>query len=102
MGFNYLVDVYERYTFDDGQIEDDAVRDKVFEIQRKLYEEFIPSGAPNEINIAFKNRAKLNDLMNKEEAVKTLDDCLHLFDGALMEVYMLLLSMYGYEFASFL
>merc|ERR1740123_150339 len=102
MTFDYLTQLYEEYKLDDASGDAEHVKMKIASVQKKLFDEFIPRGCENEINISWENRKQLVKLMEKDQLMDTVESGLHLYDNAMSEAYRLLKSMYGYDFANFL
>ena len=82
----------------------EELKDKLFKIHQEIYYEFVATDSINQINISFENRASLELLLKNEshcDKFKSFDDFYHLYDGAIVEVFQLILSMYHYKFKKY-
>jgi len=107
-GFTYLTELYAQYeakiemnqtsfTFED-------IRPALYKLHEDLFDEFIERGSRNEINISYANRLKLIGCLGDKthmEDFTSFGDFLHLYDCAILEVYQLMTSMYGFEFRKY-
>ena len=67
-----------------------------------MCKQFIFPDAPNEINIPADDRELIISLVSEIHGMNNFTQYVHLFDGALIEIYGLLLSLYSYRFKSYI
>eukprot|EP01084_Bolivina_argentea_P122519 217094_1 len=108
--FEFLTSLYVRYESliegnDGDAVEFDELRCTLHQMQQEIYDEFISDGAHNQINISYDTKQRLVHLLGSNANVnvfQSLNDFLHIFDDAVLEIFKLLSSMYSYQFRAFL
>eukprot|EP01083_Nonionella_stella_P109727 320283_1 len=111
--FGYLSTMYQKYEQKIGCVctkkEFGGYKKEMYGIYQEIYDEFIdPKDAPNLINISSETRAALSCLLDRDcsqdnvKKFQSLNDFICLFDDALKEIYMLLTSLYDFQFKNYL
>ena len=115
--FEYLRNIYLEYN---GKIDEWSNRSKqeykkgsfdyykvaIYDLCKEIYDEYISQSALQQVNLSYEVRSSLTFLFQDVDKVNidkfvTFDDYMTVFDGALVEIYLLLLSLYSYKFKSY-
>merc|ERR1712130_439235 len=111
ISFNYLSQIYvDMNGIIENVIGDDDMKYKrgIIKVIRLIYKQFCRSDSETEINISFEVQAALKALVEEnddEQLLEILDDyrkLLNVFHEAILEVYIVCQSVYGFDFKCYI